>query len=519
VAQIITRDQQSQTITSVAGLNTVLAVQNDGRILFSFLSTDGTFHLVRLKTDGSLDPTFKASTVVPTGLTQTIVSVFDPSVGSVDVPAFSAQMLSFTDAQILPNGKIVVVGSFRSFAGKEAHGIVRLNANGTVDSTFHPGAAAVWVDTPDTSTTSTPHPMIDQVALQANGDLLITGTFEAFDGTPAPGIASLHSDGTIDKSFVAPVTRERLGVADSNGALAKFPLSKLEKQSDGSFLLSGPYQRPGSTNKLSFIRLLDTPPGLANISSRASIGTGERVLISGFIITGPTAKTVVIRGIAPSLQLNGAPPLGTLQDPTLNLYNASGGLLLSNDDWRTSQEQALIATHIAPADDREPALLVTLQPGSYTASVQGKDGATGIGLVEVYDLTGPADPAVTSKIANLSTRAFVGTGDNVLIGGFIVSETAQLVIRAIGPELTAAGVADALQDTMLDLFDGNGTAVGSNDNWTDAANAAQLSDLHLQPSDDRDAAILTNLSYGPYTAIVRGSAGTAGVALLELYSL
>lgn len=520
VAQMITRDSQSQAITSLAGLSTVLAVQRDGRILFSYLGTDGNFHLVRLKTDGSLDPTFKASTVLPTGLTQTITTVNDwKGGGSVDVPAYSAEMVSFTGAQILPNGKIVVVGSFRSFAGQEAHGIVRLNANGTVDTTFHPGAAAEWVDTPDTSTTSIPHPMIDQVALQANGDLLITGTFEAFDGTPAPGITSLHPDGTVDKSFVAPVTRVRLGVADPNAALAQFPLSKLEKQTDGSFLLSGPYDRPGSTNKLSFIRLLDTPPGIANISTRASIGTGDRVLISGFIITGSTPKSVLIRGIGPSIKANGAPLPGTLQDPTLKLYDASGGLLNSNDDWRTDQEQALTATGAAPTDDREPALLVSLNPGTYTASVQGKDNAAGIGLVEVYDLAGPSDPAVTPKIANLSTRGFVGSGDDVLIGGFIVSDSAQVVIRAIGPELTDAGVADALQDTTLDLFDANGTAVGSNDDWGKAANATALANLHIAPKDSREAAILTTLSYGSYTAIVRGKGGATGVALVELYSL
>jgi hypothetical protein len=193
------------------------------------------------------------------------------------------------------------------------------------------------------------------------------------------------------------------------------------------------------------------------------VQTGDNVLIGGFIITGTDPKNVVIRGIGPSLSNFGI--ANPLQDPTLELHN-SNSVIASNDDWQTAANASQIPTSLQPTDSRESAILITLQPGSYTAIVSGKNGTTGVGLVEVYDL----DQATTSKLANISTRGFVDTGENVLIGGFIVgggNGSARVIIRAIGPSLTQFGVSGALSDPTLELHDGNGVTITTNDNWKD----------------------------------------------------
>lgn len=398
---------KNETFTSeaIAAANAVLGIQKDGRILFGYLALSGDYRLMRLNANGSLDTSFQRTSVPATGLRQ--MTVYTPG---PQLYGDTAQSLSFIDAQILPDGKIVVVGSFRTFNAKPAHGIIRLNPDGKVDSEFNPGGGAQWVETSDNSTGTSPHPQIDNVELQANGDLLIAGTFEAFDGTAAPGIASLHPDGSVDQSFVAPVLRDRLGIGREGNhytsVVTPFTATVLEKQADGSFLLSGPYRVPGSTQDPSFIRLLGPPPGVVNISTRLAVGTGDDVLIAGFIITGQAPKTVIIRGIGPSIEVNGTPLPGTLQDPTLKLYAADGTQLNANDDWRSSQEQEITATGLQPSDNRESTLLVTLPPGSYTAALAGKNDATGLGVLEAYDLTGAADPALASKLANISARGF-----------------------------------------------------------------------------------------------------------------
>ena len=257
---------------------------------------------------------------------------------------------------------------------------------------------------------------------------------------------------------------------------------------------------------------------LANISTRMAIGTDENVLIAGFILTGNASKNVILRAIAPSLSSGGVPIPGTLQDPTLELRDAAGALLLANDDWRSSQEQAIIDTTIPPQDDRESALVTTLQPGPFTAIMAGKANATGIGLVELYDL-GNASPG-TATLANLSTRGFVQTGDQVMIGGFILLDgVTNLIVRAIGPSLTASGIVDALPDPVLELVNGNGVLVSSNDNWRDGSQEQQIIATTVQPVSERESAIVAVLAAGNYTAIIRGKDGASGVALVEVYAL
>jgi hypothetical protein len=261
-----------------------------------------------------------------------------------------------------------------------------------------------------------------------------------------------------------------------------------------------------------------TPAAVAvNISTRIEVGTDSDVLIGGFIVTGVAPKKVIIRALGPSLQTNGQPVPGRLLDPLLELHGGDGSVLQKNDDWRTDQEQEISNTGLAPTDDREAAIVATLQPGFYTAVVQGAGATTGIGLVEIYDL----DATAPAQIAQISTRGNVLTGDNVMIGGFILSGkgAVNVLIRAIGPELAQnSGVSGALADPVLELHNANGDLVRMNDDWrTDQQQ--QIEDTGIPPKDDRESAILETLGAGPYTAIVSGKDQSTGVALVEVYVL
>jgi P2-related tail formation protein len=253
---------------------------------------------------------------------------------------------------------------------------------------------------------------------------------------------------------------------------------------------------------------------LSNIATRLSVGTGDNALIAGFIVTGTQPKKVILRGIGPSLNVT-----GKLANPTLELRNSSGALVDFNDNWIDSpNKQAISDTTIAPSNDLESAIVATLPANSsaYTAILRGVNNATGIGVVEAYDL----DSTVDSKLANISTRGFVDTGDNVMIGGSIVtgSVPANVLFRAIGPSLSSFGVANPLQDPVLELHDTNGGIIAVNDNWRDSQEAA-ITATGIPPSDNRESAILANLPPGAYTAIVRGSGNSTGVALVEAYQL
>jgi len=251
---------------------------------------------------------------------------------------------------------------------------------------------------------------------------------------------------------------------------------------------------------------------LGNISTRLTVGTGENVLIGGFIITGTDPKQVVIRGLGPSLGLPGA-----LVDPILELHDSTGATIETNDDWQNaSNEQAIIDAGFAPSEDKESAMLKTLEPGVYTAIVRGVGGTTGTALVEVYDI----DRTVDSKLANISTRGLVQTGDDVLIGGLIILGDADtdVLVRAIGPTLSDAGVGNALEDPTLELHDQNGALITTNDNWKDSQQT-EIEATGLAPTNDNESAILMTLSPSSYTAIVRGKDDTIGVALVEVYNL
>ncbi len=255
------------------------------------------------------------------------------------------------------------------------------------------------------------------------------------------------------------------------------------------------------------------PAQLLNISTRVNVQTGEKVGIGGFIITGNVPKKVILRGIGPSLL--GLAPL--LADPTLELHGADGSLISTNDNWKDTHQAAIEDSTIPPTNDLESAIVATLAPGNYTAILSGKNGTSGIGLVEMYDL----DTATDSQLANISTRGFVQTDDDVMIGGFIFGNGAdaeRVLIRALGPSVT--GVSNVLADPMLDLYDGNGTLLISDDNWQDdAGQAALITGTGIPPQNALESALVTTLAPGPYTAIVTGKNGGTGVGLVEVYHL
>jgi hypothetical protein len=246
------------------------------------------------------------------------------------------------------------------------------------------------------------------------------------------------------------------------------------------------------------------------------VETGDNVGIGGFIIRGTTPKHVLIRSIGPSLTQFGV--TAPLADPILKLYASGPSPIAVNNNWRDTQEQAIKDTGIPPHDDLESAIDITLTPGSYTAIISGNNGGTGVALVEVYDLNQPA-----GKLANISTRAFVQTGADITIAGFILGNRSGLdrvIIRGIGPSLTSAGISSPLSNPALELRDGSGTLLLANNDWQDnPSQAAQLEAAGLAPHDSLESGIAATLPPGSYTALLAGENNVTGIGVVEIYDL
>ena len=291
----------------------------------------------------------------------------------------------------------------------------------------------------------------------------------------------------------------------------------LEHEDDGmmtQFEVVGPTPTPAPTTTPGA-----TPPPAAsqtiNLSTRVNVETGDSVGIGGFIVTGTAPKHVLVRAIGPSI--TSVP--GVLADPVLELHRPGGLAPLTNDNWRDDpvQEAAIIATGIAPANNLEPAIDVTLNPGAYTAVVRGQNNTSGIALVEVYDLS----QDVLAKLSNLSTRAFVGTGNDIVIAGFILGNhngNTRIVVRGIGPSLNAFGVTNALANPALELRDNNGALLMGNNDWQDNATyAADLIAAGLAPNSSLESGVAATLPPGAYTALLTGSNNGTGVGVVEVY--
>ncbi|HKP02010.1 MAG TPA: hypothetical protein VJU77_01495, partial [Chthoniobacterales bacterium] len=388
-----------------------IAIRPDGNALLQYFSSDLKFHLFGFIGDGALpEVTFSA----PDAAATSFPFVLDPAIGTTVQPpngAWSATR-AVQGAHIQPDGRIILVGHFTAYGDTPARGIIRIESSGTVDSTFNAGNGMQWTSITETASF---FPSIENIEPTTDGKFLITGNFEAFNGTAAPGITQLNADGSVDTSFVAPVHR------DKRSRMA----SAFHAQPDGSFLLSGPYIVNGETEPRSLIRLLGLAPNVGNISTRLVVGTDDNVLIEGFIVQGPagSSKKILVRAIGPSLAQFGVP--GALANPTLEIHDASGATVATNNDWKTTQIGGLIpgnqfteinGSGLAPSSDLESAIIANLEPGSYTAVVRGAGNTVGTGVVDAFDLSS-ASPA---RLANIATRGLVQPGDGLMIAGFIV---------------------------------------------------------------------------------------------------
>lgn len=349
-------------------------------------------------------------------------------------------------------------------------------------------------------------PVAALVANPAKGEAPLSVSFDASSSSD-PDTGDKVASFTFDfGDGSAPVTQSSPQIQHTYNSRGSFRATVRVSDSRGAL----------SSNTAGIV--IQTNAILQNISTRENVLTGDNVTIGGFIVTGNAPRKVVLRGIGPSIKGgNGQPLPGTLQDPTLELHDANG-VIAFNDNWKDSQAQEIQATGIAPSDDRESAIVRTLDPGAYTAILRGKGDTTGVALVEVYDI----DASAASKLANFSTRGFVQTGDNTMIGGFIAGPATagetKVLVRAIGPSMKSQ-LDNTLDDPTLELYNSSGTRFAMNDNWKDSQQN-EIAATGLAPQDERESAILVSpLTPGLYTAIVRGKNGSIGNGLVELYNI
>jgi hypothetical protein len=247
------------------------------------------------------------------------------------------------------------------------------------------------------------------------------------------------------------------------------------------------------------------------------VETGDRVGIGGFIVTGSVPKNVIVRAIGPSLTRYNI--VDVLADPVLELHGPGTFVTITNNNWRDTQQGVIEATGLPPTNDFESAIVANLAPGAYTAIVRGNGNTSGVALVEVYDL----NPAALSKLANISTRAFVSTGDNIVIAGFILGHNSgpdRIIVRGMGPSLTTAGVPNVLANPTLELRNSDGTLLVSSNDWQDnPVQAALITAAGLAPSSSLESAIAATLPPGLYTALLAGLNSGTGIGLVEVYDL
>jgi hypothetical protein len=303
----------------------------------------------------------------------------------------------------------------------------------------------------------------------------------------------------------------------TNQVAAPGPMAVVSDLSEGEtyYFAAVAYNNDGLQSELS-AEISYTPGGrtgsLVNVSTRTRVTSNEGVLIGGFIITGDTPRTVVLRGLGPSLTRSGVEDAAA--DPVLTLFDSTGAVLASNDDW-DEQDPATIATGLTPTDPLESMVLATLPAGAYTAVLETKN-SPGVALFELYQLGNNA----ASRVVNLSTRGRVELGDDVMIAGFILTgdQSTNVILRAIGPSLSESHISQPLADPELELYDGSGSLIFQNDNWR-STQEAQIVASGMAPSAETESAIVITLPAGNYTAVVRGVGGSEGVALVEIYAL
>jgi glucose/arabinose dehydrogenase len=316
--------------------------------------------------------------------------------------------------------------------------------------------------------------------------------------------------------FTAAEIREFIIDCDDR-ALGLYVKGMGQDQNGEIYVLGSTVVGPTGNTGVVYKLLADPCPMLLNVSTRAPVGTGDNALIGGFILRGTAPKRMLVRALGPSLTRFGL--TGVLLDPTIELRGPNGALVAGNDNWRSSQQSEIEMTGLQPPNDAESALIATLPATDHTAIVRGSGNSTGIGVVEVYDL----DLLGDARLSNISTRGLVQPGDNVMIGGFIPgggSASLRVLLRALGPSLSQFGIANPLADPTLELRDGNGALVASNDNWRDDPTQETLiNQTGIPPTNNAESAIVATIPPARHTAIVAGKGGATGVALVEVYHL
>jgi autotransporter-associated beta strand protein len=446
---------------------------------------------------------------------------------------FSGVMQSFGSLTKIGTGTLTLSGANTYSGATDVNGgTLTVDGSITSDVTVNTGGTLAGGGTVNNVTVNTGGTVAPGGAkiLTVNGDYqqngnstlapLISGTDSTeYDQLIVSGSVTVSSGAILDLNFsnqFAPHTGDTFNLLTFGSISGSFSTVNIVGLADGfQYTISDDGNGHLQLKALNDGVATSTAKKLLNISTRLDILTGDKVLIGGFIITGPSPKEVILRAIGPSLELSGL--TGVLADPVLELH-APDGTVIINNNWKDTQEQEIIDTGLEPSDDLESAIVATLDPGAYTAIVRGVDNGTGVGLVEAYDI----DQAEDSELANVSTRGFVQTGDNVMIGGFILGgdaiESSVVIVRAIGPSLGPFGVTDPLQDPILELHDQDGTLIASNDNWKDSQEL-EIEAIGLAPTDDRESVIAATLMPNAYTAIVLGNNNTTGVGLVEVYRL
>lgn len=419
--------------------------------------------------------------------------LYDPASGTWTPTGNLAGARSAHKATLLPGGKVLVAGGF--YDPPQSVGVALATAE------LYDPISETWLATGSLGSARYFHTM----TLLPSGQVLVAGGFYSNDRSNSRASAELYHPASGIWVATGSLTSARTG-------------HEAVLLSTGEVLVAGGSN--GGTYYASAELYGKRIPTLLNISTRLPVRTGDTAMIGGFIITGTEPKTEIVRGIGPSLGVPGA-----LTDPVIEVYGPSGQLLGTNDNWRDAgTRQQIQDSGLAPTNDLEPALWGIILPGAYTVVLSGKNGGTGVGLIEIYDL----DRTVDTNLGNISTRGLVDTGDNVMIGGLIVgggtsTGTAQVVLRAVGPSLSGAGIAGALADPALELYDGSGTLLASNDNWKTrpdgTSQQAEIEATTLPPANDLESALVRTLAPGNYTAIVRGVNSTTGVGLVEAYHL
>ena len=462
--------------------------------------------IAKITPGGTIDPSF-ATGLTPTGLAVDAAGNLyagDANAGKVFKITPTGTITQFNTSSVLGATGLAFDRAGNLYVSEPGNGspgtgaIVKITSNGMVSSFISSGLT-----------------LPEGLAFDSAGILyeadLGTNTVQRFSSTGSP----LGTFGTYSPSLSAPrsLAFDRAGnlfVGEFSGMLIR----KVAPNGSSSFFA------PHDANRFIGGIAFEPPTGqLTNISTRASVQTGQGVTIAGFIVTGTDSKTVVLRGLGPTL---GQPPFnvtGVLADTTLQLFDGSGHPLWFNDNWKDTQQAQIQATGLAPPNDFESAILQVLPPGNYTAILSGKNGTTGVGLVEAYDIS----PSVFAELTNVSTRGFVGTGDNVMIAGIITNGgngSTQIVVRGLGPTLAGPpfSIAGALSDPVVTLVDQNGTVVKTNDNWKNTQQVA-IQATGLAPPNDLESAMVVTVATGRYTAILSGKNGGTGIGLVEVYNL